>query len=119
MHLVEIDGVKYIPFVEKSEGNALDIVFEHRDLGAPITIREFFRYLLATLWVEEDGFSGKRPWGNSGWQFDVIYALIEHGYLKGSVEYDEDGYVQESTYDREEAEQYICALIAQMCLGEE
>lgn len=57
------------------------------------TIGEYLCQLLAVLWREEQGFSGKRPFGNSGWQYDVYTALIDAGYLAGEL--DEDGYIED------------------------
>lgn len=113
---VTINGVKYIPYVEKSNPDALDVMFEDSDLGT-VTVREYFLQLLSTLWREEECFNGKRPFGNSCWQFDMIRALIEAGYIEGTVVYDEDGYPEETDYDSKEANKFIQGLIAQMCLG--
>lgn len=113
---VTIDGEHYVPFVDKGDADALDVLFEHQDLGK-ISVREFFRQLLSTLWEEEDSFSGKRPFGNSCWQFDLIIGLIDAGYLEGKVYRDEDGGIEDTDYDREEADKLIQGLISRMCLG--
>ena len=65
------------------------------------TIRDYLRQLLITLWREEEGFSGKRPFGNSGWQYDVYLPLIKAGLISGQV--DEDGYITELDNDGAEA----------------
>lgn len=113
---VVINGQRYVPVVEKAEPDALDVVFEDDDLGT-VTVREYFRRLLSTLWEEEDSFSGKRPFGNSCWQSDLIIGLIDAGYLEGKVYRDEDGGIEDTDYDREEADKLIQGLIARMCLG--
>jgi hypothetical protein len=41
---------------------------------------------------------GKRPYGNSGWQYDLFAALIRAGKLEGAL--DGDGYVETCDYDR-------------------
>jgi len=56
-------------------------------------IRDYFKALLSTLWREGEGFSGKRPFGNSGWEYDVYVALIKGGVIEGVL--DEDGFVEE------------------------
>ena len=38
------------------------------------------------------GFRGKRPFGNSGWEFYVYKPLIEGGFIEGKL--DEDGFVE-------------------------
>jgi hypothetical protein len=65
--------------------------------GDEITIRQFFFELLKTLWIEQECFDGKRPWGNSGWAFDVYVPLIKAGLVKGKL--DEDGYISELNDD--------------------
>lgn len=64
----------------------LEIKFKSRDLGKTLTIREFLVQLLETLWEEEEGFSGKRPFGNSGWQGDVERALVRAGAVPGRLD---------------------------------
>lgn len=60
------------------------------DAGAA-TIRGYLVELLAELWREEQAFSGKRPFGNSGWQYDLYPPLIVAGFVPGNL--DEDGYI--------------------------
>lgn len=67
----------------------------------------YFKTLLRTLWKEEEGFSGKRPFGNSGWKFSVYKGLIEHNLIPGEI--DEDGFVAQ--VDEEAADKLICELI--------
>lgn len=71
------------------------------------TLRSYLQDLLQTLWVEEEGFSGKRPFGNSGWQYDVYAALVRAGVLEGRI--DEDGYLDE--VDSAAGEQLVLAVI--------
>lgn len=93
---------------------ALDIVFSS-DAGDDLTIRDYFRVLLSTLWDEKEGFSGKRPFGNSGWEYDLYKPLIEAGAIPGKL--DEDGYVE--AVDRAVAHTYIADLICLAFYGEE
>ena len=79
----------------------LNIKFMSMDLNRKITIKEYFKELLKRLWVEEECFSGKRPFGNSGWQYDLYKPLIENNLVTGII--DENGYVDEcdnSTADK-------------------
>lgn len=79
------------------------------DIGAK-TIGEYFEKLLLTLWDEQEEFSGKRPFGNSGWEFDVYASLIAAGVVDGSL--DEEGYVDEVAYSA--ANNIICETIKQI-----
>lgn len=55
------------------------------DAGAA-SVREFLIALLKALWAEGDGFSSKRPLGNSDWQGQVWAALIRGGVCEGSMD---------------------------------
>lgn len=57
------------------------------------TVRDYFHSLLAKLWAEGENFNGKRPFGDSSWQFDIYAPLIEAGLIPGKL--DEDGYVDD------------------------
>jgi hypothetical protein len=71
----------------------LEIKFQSGDLDEELTIRAYLQELLHTLWEEEEGFSGKRPFGNSGWKCDLKVALIEAKAVPGKL--DADGYIVE------------------------
>lgn len=81
------------------------------DSGAT-TVRGYLIKLLETLWREQEGFSGKRPFGNSSWECDLLVPLVKAGIIEGSL--DEDGYIE--TMDDEAGEAVILAAIK--ALGE-
>ena len=56
------------------------------------TIRDYLVSLLAAVWTEGEGFSGKRPFGNSSWEYDLYIALAKAGMV--AIVLDEDGYVE-------------------------
>lgn len=66
-------------------------------------IRGYLVKLLLTLWAKQEGFSGKRPFGNSGWYHDLYKPLIAANLIDG--EFDEDGFIQ--SCDDVKAEQLI------------
>lgn len=68
----------------------LALPMDENDSGAT-TIRGYLKALLSELWREGEGFSGKRPFGNSGWESDLQMALIKGGAVEGTL--DEDGYL--------------------------
>jgi hypothetical protein len=72
-------------------GELLDGVRFDSDAGKNLTIRQYLHVLLQTLWTEQEGFSGKRPFGNSGWSYDLYKPLIQAGAIRGKL--DEDGYI--------------------------
>jgi hypothetical protein len=45
------------------------------------TIRDYLFELLSALWEEGDGFKGKRPLGDSDWQWIVYIALVKNGFI--------------------------------------
>lgn len=79
-----------------SPQEALELRFECRDLDREVSIREYFKELLNRLFSEGERFSGKRPFGNSGWEYDIIAPLIKAELIKGSL--DDEGCVE--TFDR-------------------
>ena len=88
----------------------LDMEFESTDLNYELTIREYLKKLLETLWKEGDGFSGKRPFGNGGWQYDIYRSLIGCGAISGEL--DEDGCIEE--FDEKAAEKLVLELIDEL-----
>lgn len=73
------------------------------------TIKNYLKALLAVLWKEEQGFSGKRPFGTSGWQWDVYAALVKADLIDGTL--DEDGNLGLGSFDRREADALIQSAI--------
>jgi hypothetical protein len=87
----------------------LDLDIGDNDSGAP-TVRGYLLALLAELWREEQGFSGKRPFGNSGWQYDIYKPMVAAGLATGTL--DADGYLD--TVNTREADALILAAIAEL-----
>jgi hypothetical protein len=81
--------------------NLLDHEFESMDFDGVVSYREYFKELLRAVWLEEEGFDGKRPFGNSGWQCDPIDGLIEGGFAK----------------TEKQAEKLILKMIEDLCSG--
>ena len=71
------------------------------------TVKDYLKKLLLTLWEKQDGFSGKRPFGNSGWAYDLYASLIKCGAVCGLL--DNDGYMADIDY--EAADKAIIAVI--------
>jgi hypothetical protein len=61
----------------KTPAWALDNVRFTSDAGDNLTCREYLCALLEVLWDEGESFSGKRPFGNSGWDGDILDALAD------------------------------------------
>lgn len=75
--------------LEKKLKEALEVRFDS-DAGDDLSVREWLCDLLLTVWNEGESFSGKRPWGNSGWEYDIYTPLVKAGFIDGTV--DEDGF---------------------------
>lgn len=54
------------------------------------TIRGYLIALLRQVWREQDGFSGKRPFGNSDWTSDLYLALVDGGIILATLHPDGD-----------------------------
>lgn len=85
---------------------ALEVRFDS-DAGDNITVRDYLRILLSTLWAEKEGFSGKRPFGNSSWEYELYEPLVKSGFIPGT--FNEDGELV--TFDYRFANQYVQQLI--------
>lgn len=75
--------------MEENMDHILDTPMGENDAHAP-TVRRYLRALLVKLWDEEESFSGKRPFGNSGWKGDLYAALVKAGHVKGTLDADGD-----------------------------
>lgn len=77
-------------------------------------VREYLFRLLHDVWEYDEGFDGKRPFGNSGWKWDLRAALGRAGLVE--ITFDEDGYVHEMSDEAEaKADQLVHAAISYMC----
>ena len=81
--------------------------------GEEGTIRDYLFLLLRAVWHEQEGFSGKRPFGDSGWEYDMYIPLIRGGFIDGTL--DDDGFV--SSVDDDAASEYIHDLIYHVFYG--
>ena len=107
---VLIDDQLYVPADPQPTDKTLEAALEVRfdsDAGDGRTVRGYLHALLATLWAEQEGFSGKRPFGNSGWHLELYKPLMAAGFIAGTV--DHDGNPEE--FDRKAAHQYVESLI--------
>lgn len=57
------------------------------------TIGEFLVELFSDLWAKGINFNAKRPYGSSGWKYDIYAALAAANVIHGVI--DEDGCVSE------------------------
>jgi hypothetical protein len=76
---------------------ALDVRFALD--GDDISVREYLHLLLSKVWEEQEGFNAKRPFGDSGWEYDLFMPLAQAGFIDakrvvdaedGSVDFDFD-----------------------------
>lgn len=70
----------------------LDLPMQANDADA-VTIRDYMKELLRCVLTETEGFSGKRPFGNSGWEYDLHKPLVKAGLVAGTL--DDDGYLED------------------------
>lgn len=81
-----------------------------------LTVRTYFEKLLTTLWSKGELFSGKKPFGNSDWDWDVISSLIKCGYIPGEINRDDNGEIYDIVFDRTDANKRVINLIMYMCI---
>lgn len=70
----------------------LNLSMQENDADAS-TIKEYLIKLLLKLWSEGEGFSGKRPFGNSSWEYELFIPLIKNGLIRGKL--DSYGYIDD------------------------
>lgn len=87
--------------------DALDVRVDSYSDGSVTTVRGYLQKLLETLWIKNESFSGKRPFGNGGWEFDLYKPLIDDGFISGSI--NSDGYIER--LDTVEAHHFVLELI--------
>lgn len=52
------------------------------------TVWEYLLLLARRVIKEDEGFSGKRPFGNSGWLRELAWALVTGGVIEGTAQGD-------------------------------
>lgn len=87
----------------------LNLQIEFNHTGEFVTVREWFIRLFSQLWIEGEGFNGKRPFGNSGWNFELYAVLIKNNIIAGKL--DEYGYVEDINTD--EAKEFVLKTLIQ------
>ena len=80
----------------------LRLPMESNDADAK-TIGDYLLKLSEEVWKENECFSGKRPFGNSGWEHELYIALARNEAIVGKI--DEDGYLEE--YDEATADKLV------------
>lgn len=88
------------------------IEFYSDDLDKTLTIKGFLKEILLEFWSDPEAFKGKRPFGNSGWDSPMIFALAKAGLLNAT--FYEDDETQIKTYDREVFNFLINTIIKRM-----
>ena len=91
--------------------DALNLRFDS-DAGNNLTLRQYFEKLLITLWKEGEGFSGKQPFGNSGWKYDIFSLLSENGFIPNGESKGYDGQFIE--INEKEADDFVMELIKEV-----
>lgn len=71
--------------------NILNLPMPQPNDADATTIGDYLIKLLAKVWEENECFNGKRPFGNSGWDYDLYPPLIAAGLVSGEL--DEDDYI--------------------------
>jgi len=86
----------------------LKLRIDDDDFDDDMTIRGYFHLLLKTMWEKGERFSGMRPFGNSGWEYNLLKPLIQANVISGEL--DEDGLIEFA--DEKKGKKIILELIA-------
>jgi hypothetical protein len=60
------------------------------------TVGGYLAALLQMVWDEGEEFNGKRPFGTSGWQGDLVRPLVDAGVIDGSVDEHGDAHADDA-----------------------
>jgi len=64
----------------------LDLPMREGNGADAATVRDYLRKLLTDLWTRGESFSGKRPFGDSGWEYELYLPLLTAGLVRGKVD---------------------------------
>lgn len=94
-------------FTPEKIRQVLGLELGDNDSGEP-TVRRYLLRLLGDVWREGEGFNGKRPFGNSSWEYDLYVPMVRAGLVGGRL--DSDGCLDQ--VDDKAADALIHAAIA-------
>lgn len=63
----------------------LDLPLQRNDVDAS-TIREYLIAIVRRVWIQNECFSGNRPFGNSDWEYDLYEPLIAASLIRGELD---------------------------------
>ncbi|CAO3404269.1 hypothetical protein [Azospirillum palustre] len=86
--------------------SALDLPMQENDARAA-TVRNYLKALLSGVWEKGESFDGKRPFGNSGWEYELYRPFVVAGLVPGDVGANAFG----KEFDRDAADRIICEAI--------
>lgn len=86
----------------------LDLPLDQPNDSGEATARGYLLRLLGDVWRDGEGFNGKRPFGNSGWEGDLHLPMIRAGLVDGKL--DSDGWIE--TIAEHQADELVHAAIA-------
>ena len=81
--------------------------FVSDDIGET-TVKGYLLTLLEAVLIEEESFSGKRPFGNSGWKRDIGRGLVLAGAIEGTI----DAEYGDCDFDMDDADEALKLLVA-------
>lgn len=67
--------------------NILDLKMQQNTAEAK-TVKEYLKKLLECIWLEGESFSSKRPFGESGWQYELYEVIVANKLV--DIEYFEE-----------------------------
>lgn len=70
--------------------------------ASAVSVGDYLLQLAREVWIEDEGFSGKRPFGNSGWRHDIYIALSDAGLMAVEEKQYNWGVEYEHTHEEEQ-----------------
>lgn len=99
----------------------LDLKLRDESSSGATTVRDWLHSLLTKVWTEAEGFDGKRPWGQSGWRYELAWPLWNAGFIQAEYVFEPGGMTDGSdlyelkSLDDTEFDALVIDLIDRMC----
>ena len=65
----------------KTFSAALELRFDHPEIGDDITVRTYLFNLLKDLWEQQGEFDAKSHFGDTSWEHDIYRPLAKAGFI--------------------------------------
>jgi len=73
----------------------LDLEMQPNDANVK-TVRDYLKSLLKLVWLYDEEFDGKRPFGNSGWKSEIYETLALSELIESEIDHYGETYITDA-----------------------